>query len=153
MLNRLTHEGALEIIGNNQGSPQVKIISLEKVRDSLGRLWSEIQDARSTGSYEKAAYIMETWGVYTDTHRKWRTSMKTALSLIEHPIKEPMYLNPSFDLKKNELSEIIDVQLLYNSGEKGLETVFKKQIARTEQYAEMKRKVEKGTDCGKMLGE
>ena len=112
MLTRLIEDGALAVIETAEGIPQVELLSFEKVRETLGKIWWDLQNAKSTGSYAEAQAIFQKYGRYTDLHRKWRKAIVEARKKLNLP-KEVVFTNPEMVLVKNEAGEVTDVQLDY----------------------------------------
>jgi dipeptidyl-peptidase-3 len=146
MFNKLLASGGLSIrmstpTDGTPGVPLVMLGDMGVIRRTLGAIWAEIQEAKSTGNIEIARNLFETWGVYTDEHRTWRHSVGLARTALHLP-KENVYLNPMFSVVRDSSGDIADVQLAYEYAHEsiGLERFINRQqrlrIAKKEAIAE-----------------
>jgi hypothetical protein len=138
MLNWLMRDGALSVSISPKGTLLVEITSLEAIRKSLGTLWAAIQEAKSTGSYNKSKELFEVWGVYNDTHKLWRAGIVKAVEALKLP-KESVFLNPQFEIAKSaETGEITQVTLRYLTGKQTLNVFIEKQAELSKTFAGFK---------------
>lgn len=95
------------------GKTYVVINDYEKLRTLFGRLLGEIQRIKSTGDYEAGRQLVEKYGVKVDQELHQEVLARyEALHLA--PYKG--FVNPRYELVKNDNGEIIDVKVIYGEG-------------------------------------
>ena len=95
------------------GKTYVKVNDYEKLRGLFGKLLAEIQRIKSTGDYEAAHELVETYAVKVDPalHAEILGRYKK-LNLA--PYKG--FINPKYEVVKNDKDEIVDVKVSYEEG-------------------------------------
>lgn len=112
MLNKAIRDGAIQIVMSKEGIPWIKIDSMEKLRKSLGGLWSTLQDLKGTGNKaDLAKLISENWSL-TREQVTWQTAITKGQEQLNLP-KLVLYLNPTFQLVLDEKNTPQNVKLVY----------------------------------------
>ena len=92
------------------GKTYVKINDYARLRDLFGELLAEIQRIKSTGDFEAARSLVETYGVKIDPElHKEVLDRYTRLNLA--PYKG--FINPVYTVEKDANGEITDIKLDY----------------------------------------
>lgn len=133
MLARLLKAGALQLDASGaEGAPVVRNIDLAKARQALGTLWHDLQKGKSTGDLAFIKQIFETDGAYTAVHKSYRESLVKALDAMNVP-REHAYLNPQFELVKDENGRPVDVRLVYEeAGQQQFDDFVDRQVERAD---------------------
>lgn len=93
------------------GKTFVVINDYQKLRDLFGELLAEIQRIKSTGDFEGAKYLIETYAVKVD--QKIHTEVLSRYAELNiAPYKG--FVNPVYSLVKDKSDNIIDVKVSYN---------------------------------------
>ncbi len=95
------------------GKTYYRINDFVKLRSLFGELLAEVQRIKSTGDYEGAKNLVETYGVKIDPeiHKEVIDRFKT----LDVP-KMRGFVNPRYTLKKDEAGNIIDVLIDFDQG-------------------------------------
>ncbi|KAA6324572.1 hypothetical protein EZS27_026115, partial [termite gut metagenome] len=102
----------VEMIRKNEKT-YVVINDYQKVRTLLGKLLAEIQRIKSTGDYEAARRLIETYAVKVNPELHAEVLLRyKKLNLA--PYKG--FVNPVYELVTDEKGKIIDVTVTYNEG-------------------------------------
>lgn len=105
-------EPAVEMV-KKDGKTFVKINDYVRLRELFGNLLAEIQRIKSTGDYEAAKDLVETYGVKIDPELH-KEILDRYAKLNIAPYKG--FINPVYNAVRNEKGEIIDVNITYNEG-------------------------------------
>ena len=95
------------------GKTYVKINDYARLRDLFGELLAEIQRIKSTGDYEGAKNLVETYGVKIDPELHKEVLDRYAKLNIA-PYKG--FINPVYEAVRNDKGEITDVKVTYTEG-------------------------------------
>lgn len=105
-------ENIVEMVKENEKT-YVKINDYVRLRDLFGELLAEIQRIKSTGDYNAAKNLVETYGVKIDPELH-KEILDRYAKLNIAPYKG--FINPLYKAVKNENGEIIEVNVTYNEG-------------------------------------
>ena len=106
------NDNVVEMVKKN-GKTFVKINDYVRLRDLFGELLAEIQRIKSTGDYEGAKNLVETYGVKIDPELHEELLDRYAKLNIA-PYKG--FINPVYEAVRNDKGEIIDVKVTYTEG-------------------------------------
>ncbi len=106
------NDNVVEMVNKN-GKTFVKINDYVRLRDLFGELLAEIQRIKSTGDYEGAKNLVETYGVKIDPELHKEVLDRYAKLNIA-PYKG--FINPVYEAVRNDKGEIIDVKVTYTEG-------------------------------------
>ena len=95
------------------GKTFVKINDYVRLRELFGELLAEIQRIKSTGDYEGAKNLVETYGVKIDPELH-KEILDRYAKLNIAPYKG--FINPVYEAVRNDKGEIIDVKVTYTEG-------------------------------------
>ncbi len=105
-------DNVMELV-KRDGKTYVKINDYEKLRGLFGELLAEIQRVKSTGDYEGAKSLVETYGVKID--RKLHEEILGRYAKLNiAPYKG--FINPVYEVVKDSKGNITDVKISYNEG-------------------------------------
>jgi len=105
-------ENVVELVKKN-GKTFVKINDYLRLRDLFGELLAEIQRIKSTGDYEAAKNLVETYAVKIDPELH-KEILDRYAKLNIAPYKG--FINPVYEAIRDSKGEIIDVKVTYNEG-------------------------------------
>ena len=99
------------VLEQRDGKTYVIINDYDKVRELFGELLAEIQRIKSTGDYEGAKNLIETYAVKVN-----QPLHKEVLERYEELNLSPYrgFVNPVYTLVKNDDGEVIDVKISYD---------------------------------------
>ncbi|MEQ1663862.1 MAG: hypothetical protein ABL927_00640 [Bdellovibrionales bacterium] len=132
MMNFMLSKGAIRILSAADSSaiPQVEVTDLKLARELLGQFWDMLQTAKSTGSYENAREIFDTFGSYTAENKEWRRIIKAEVDKRSQDIKD-VKINPSFKLLRDNHGEIRDVKIVYSEPSDSIDFFIDQKVALT----------------------
>lgn len=105
-------ENIVELV-KKEGKTFVKINDYLRLRDLFGELLAEIQRIKSTGDYEAAKNLVETYAVKIDPELH-KEILDRYAKLNIAPYKG--FINPVYEAIRDSKGEIIDVKVTYNEG-------------------------------------
>jgi len=106
MMNFLIEQNCLSV--KIDGTPHFYVKDLHQCRDALGKLWQQLQFSKSTGDYEMANKLFQTYGQLTTEHLNWRKLIVQEMERQQRP-KYRLVLNPKLQLVNGQ------VQILHHS--------------------------------------
>ena len=95
------------------GKTYYKINDFAKLRVLFGKLLAEIQRIKSTGDYEGAKNLVETYGVKVDP--TIHAEVLKRYESLDVP-RSKGFVNPRYTLKLDENSNVVDVLIDYTQG-------------------------------------
>lgn len=105
-------KSAVEMV-KKDGKTFVRINDYERMREIFGEELKEIQRIKSTGDYEAAKYLIEKYAVKIEPELHEEV-LERYKKLNLAPYKG--FINPRYELVKNEEGEVVDVKLTYGEG-------------------------------------
>lgn len=105
-------ENVVEYV-KRDGKTFVKVNDYEKLRNLFGRLLAEVQRIKSEGDFDAARNLVETYAVKVDPDLH-KEILERYRKLNLAPYKG--FVNPRYELVKDEKGEIVDVRVSYDEG-------------------------------------